>query len=366
MAKVLLLGGTGAIGSHLQRAALERGHEVHVTSRKSRESDDVRLVFHKGDALNVGYVTSLASKHSFDVIVDFMVYTTADFAQRVDDLLLTCGHYVYLSSYRVFADTGGAAITEDSPKLLGSCGDVEYLVTDEYALAKMRQEALLRSKGHRNWTIVRPSISYAANRLQFGCLEARAIMPRANAGLPVIIPSEMMDRQTTLTWAGDVGRMIAALLDNGAAMGEDFNVLTGESRTWREIAEIYRATGGLKVEEVSLDDYLSLGVNPYQLAYDRMIDRKCDNSKILAMLDPSERSLTAPETGLSDAIVQSDVGSNTFSRLHGRMDAICGLNRVTKAPDPSAAAQYLAGRLAPINKIIARRKTRMFAPPLIG
>lgn len=366
MAKVLLLGGTGAIGAHLQRAALGRGHEVHVTSRKPRESADSRLVFHEGDALDVGYFAGLASEHSFDAIVDFMVYRTAEFAQRVGDLLAACRHYVYLSSYRVFADTAGALITEDSPKLLDSCGDADYLATDEYALAKARQEAILQSEGRGNWTIVRPSISYAANRVQLGCLEARAILPRAQSGLPVIIPSEMMDCQTTMTWAGDVGRIIAALLAKDGAMGEDYNVLTGESRSWREIADIYRASIGLQVEEVSLGEYLSLGVNPYQLAYDRMFDRRCDNSKILAMLDPPERSLTAPETGLPDAIAQSDVGADTFSRLHGRMDAICGLNRVTKAPGPSQAAQYLAGRLAPVNKAITRRNMRKFAPPAIG
>ena len=363
MARVLLLGGTGAIGTHLQDAALAQGHEVHVTSRRQRTSENARLVLHQGDALAEGFVDALVTQNAFDVIVDFMVYRTPEFARRIGMLLEACGQYVYLSSYRVFADGNGKPITEDSPKLLDVATDSSYLQTDEYALAKARQEAVLRGGSRGNWTIVRPSISYARNRLQLGCLEARAILPRAKANLPVVIPREMMERRTTMTYAGDVGRMIAALLARDGALGEDFNVLTGEPRTWRAIAEIYQSSVDMQVTDVSVDQYLSLGVNPYQLFYDRLFDRVCDNSKILSMLDCGPSALVTPEIGLSEAIAQSDVGRNTFSRLHGRMDALCDLNRVGQAPSPLKAAQYLAGRVGPVNAAIIRRNTRMFAPP---
>lgn len=323
-AKYLLLGGTGAMGVYLHEELLKKGGEVYVTSRKSREGrGGLRYVV--GDAHDVRFLKVLLEKIKPDAVVDFMVYSTTEFLDRYKILLQGTGHYLFLSTYRVFADS--QLLVENSPRLLDVCEDFEYRKSDEYAMTKARQENILRDSVLKNWTILRPSITYSKSRFQFGCLEAGLVCFRALADVPVIMPTEMLGKHTTMTWAGDVARMIAGLVLSPQAMCEDFNVVTSESHTWREIAEIYRSSIGMKVKEVSLSDYLTICAK-HQTLYDRMFDRVMDNEKVLRVSGLSKDDITPLAVGLGrelEAFKENpnfqygiDLGGN------GRMDRLCG------------------------------------------
>ena len=322
--RYLLLGGTGAMGYYLKDELKNNGGDVYVTSRRHRESSD-GIHYLCGDAHDTVFLKRVMSEVKPDVIVDFMVYGTSEFSERYEFLLDNSKQYIYLSTYRVFANT--RPLVESSPRLLDVCDDVEYLKTDEYALSKARQEDILRGSQYKNWTIVRPSITYSKNRFQFGCLEAGIVCFRALNGLPVVIPDEMLDKQTTMTWAKDVARMISKLAMSPCAMHEDFNVVTSESHTWREILEVYHSALGLKVETVSMKAYLTICAT-YQTKYDRMFDRVMDNSKVLRVAGMTQSKLTPTAVGLAkeleafkkEPVYQYgvDVGASA------KMDCICG------------------------------------------
>jgi len=362
MPHVLLLGGSGAIGRYLQKACLNRGYEVTVTTRRNRTVLTPGVTYLKGNALEKGFVTELLDNTRFDVIVDFMVYSSGEFRDRVGAFLKRTEHYIFLSSYRVFADIAGAPITEKTPRLLDVSDDKAYLVTDEYALAKARQEDILRGQSRRNWTIVRPSITYAENRIQFGCLEAISFLPRVLECLPVAIPEQMLERRTTMTWAGDVAEMIASVLLSPTALAEDFNVMTSENRSWREIGEIYQHIIGLRILPVSLQDYLSLGLNRYQVIYDRMFDRICDNTKIREIVSLDPATLTTPEDGLRRSLQGTTIEKASLSRLQGRMDKLAGLNRLSQARSMKEAAGYAFGQSGILNWLAVQTMSRRFAP----
>lgn len=274
---ILLLGGTGAMGDYLRPLLAGKGFQVVVTSRADREPEPgVRFV--KGNGHDGGFVNDLMDEIHPDAVIDFMIYKTREFSARRDALLNRTGHYLFLSSYRVFAGT--TPIVESSPRLIDTIDDPAYLATDEYALSKARGEDLLRQAPTRNWTILRPSITYSKARFQLGCLEAYTFLWRHLRGLPSAMPPGMMDKQTTMTWSGDVARMIAALILNPAAFGEDFNVVTAEHRSWRDISDIYREAIGLEVLPMPLEDYANL-TGRAKTFYDRMFDRVMDNSKVL-------------------------------------------------------------------------------------
>tara|TARA_R100000935_G_scaffold11588_1_gene23242 strand:+ start:3932 stop:5035 length:1104 start_codon:yes stop_codon:yes gene_type:complete len=364
MANILLLGGTGAIGQYVQRESLGRGHRVSVTTRREHTKARTGVKYIRGNALDRSFVSELLKTGRYDAVVDFMVYRTADFFDRVPNFLEQSGHYVFLSSYRVFADSADKPITEQTPRLLDVSEDPAYLETDEYALAKARQEDVLRAQKRTNWTIVRPSITYAENRLQFGCLEAGTFVPRVQKGLPVVIPTEMMDRQTTMTWAGDTAKMIVSLLFNNAAQGTDFNVLTNNTRTWREISEIYQDIMGLKVQEVDLASYLSLGLNPYQVIYDRLFDRACDNTKICEAVGLALNNMVTPEVGLRQSYSGTSISHPALSRLHGRMDALCGFNRLGEVRSLKDGLGYFIGQNSFLNACVIHANTNKFARPL--
>lgn len=294
--KVLLLGGTGAMGVYLAPVLVKAGYQVYITSRKEHVSDE-NIIYITGNAKNKEFIDTML-RENFDVIVDFMIYKTEEFKERYLELLDNTSHYLFLSSYRVYGDNHGNPITEDSPRLLDSVDDPEYLATDEYALTKARQENLLRGCDRSNWTILRPAITYSKERFQLGTLEAQEFLSRALKGKTIIFPEQMLDKQATMSWAGDVAELIARMILNEKAMGETYTVSTSEHHTWREVMEYYKELVGLKVKIVDLSVYESIIGRPYQIKYDRMFDRVIDNSKALAVTGMRQEEFMPLKDGL--------------------------------------------------------------------
>ena len=84
--EVLILGGTGAMGIHLIERLVAKGIFVTVTSRKDRDSAEY-VTYVKGNAHDVNFLTTLLERKRWDVIVDFMVYSTEEFRDRAELLL---------------------------------------------------------------------------------------------------------------------------------------------------------------------------------------------------------------------------------------------------------------------------------------
>jgi nucleoside-diphosphate-sugar epimerase len=281
--KVLVLGGTGAMGVYLVPELAGMGYEVKVISWDDVVSDNPLISYVKADGKDIGYLQELL-KEKFDGIIDFLMYPAEQFKERYELLLQNTSHYFYLSSYRIY-DGVEVPITEESPRLLDNSKDRDFLATDDYALFKARGEDTLRNSKYNNWTIVRPAITYSKLRYQLVTLEAPVVIARAMKGLPVVLPEKALSVQATMSWAGDVAKMFAGLLFNPKAYREAFTLATAEHQTWKEIAEYYREIIGLKYVAASTEDYLEImGASPrfgYQLAYDRLFQRIVDNSKVL-------------------------------------------------------------------------------------
>lgn len=347
--KMLVLGGTGAMGVHVTRLLAEEGHDVVVTSRRERESHD-GVRYARGDAKESAFLESLLSEH-WGAVVDFMVWSTVEFRERYRKLLAATDQYVFVSSYRVYADS--PVITEDSPRLLDVCGDAEYLATDEYALAKARCEDMLFTSGGSNWTVVRPAITYdGSGRFQLGVHEADLWLWRALHSIPVPLPGAMLGKQATMTWGGDVARMIVGLVGNPEALGEAFTVSTSEHLAWSDIASIYRSiVPDLEVVACGLEEFERERGGVYQIRFDRMFDRVVDNSRVLAAtgIDPS--SLASMERGLvteiSRFLEQGGVESCGIG-MQARMDRLVrgcpSLSFLVEERGLVAAAKYCVRR----------------------
>jgi nucleoside-diphosphate-sugar epimerase len=301
--KVLVLGGTGAMGVHLSKLLSDNGDDVYVTSRRQRlNENNIRYI--TGDAKNDDFIKEILKEH-WDVIVDFMVYNTKDLEQRLDDLLNATSQYIFLSSARVYAYSE-AAITEDSPRLLDVITDKEYLATDEYALSKARQENLLFDSKYSNWTIVRPYITYSDQRLQLGVLEKEAWLYRALKGRPIAFSFDINSKMTTLTHGLDVANGIVSLIGKDSALGEAFHITNNKSLTWEAVLNIYTETLAKKLSVrpkvvlQSMDNFNSWYFSNYQIQYDRLYDRKFDNTKINKYINTVEFKDT--EVGLKECL----------------------------------------------------------------
>lgn len=322
--KVLMLGGTGAMGVYLAPKLAEMGYEVYITSRSEKESDNERIHFIKGNAKDWNFAQTLLVD-KYDAIVDFMVYKTPEFAERYEAFLNSTEHYIFLSSYRVYGDNHGKPICETSPRLLDSVQDEEYLATDEYGLTKARQENLLVGAKKKNWTVLRPAITYSTTRFQLGTMEANEFLYRVLNEKKVIFPKQMMEKEATMSWAGDVADMMAKIVLNEKAMGEIFTVSTAEHHKWGEVLEYYKKLVGLEVKIVDLEVYKKVIGRLWQIKYDRMFDRVVDNSKILAVTGMKQEDMMPLYDGLKMEL-ENFVKNPTYNKIdqvmQKNMDAV--------------------------------------------
>lgn len=286
--KILILGGTGAMGVHLVNILSERAVEIQVTSRTKRKSNG-KVKYIQGNAKEFSFLTKVLSSE-WDVIVDFMTYTTDVFEDRVKYLLKATKQYVFLSSARVYAESK-TPIVENSARLLDTSTDKEYLKTDEYALRKAKQENILMKSGFLNWTIIRPYITYSENRLQLGVLEKEDWLYRALKGRTIVFSKEINKRITTMTYGFDVAKGISSLIANEDSYGQTFQITGDESIKWSEILKIYLTVLEKKIGSQpsvllqDTDEFVNWRLGKYQVLNDRLYDRTFDNEKISNYVD---------------------------------------------------------------------------------
>lgn len=297
--RVLLLGGTGAMGNHLAGLLQRSGADVAVTSR-SRNGKSGGIDYINGNARDLEFLKDVL-RQRWDCIVDFMVYSTELFADRAELFLSVTPQYVFLSSARVFAESE-TPIHEDSPRLLDVSTDKTFLSTDEYALSKAREENILFASRNTNWTIIRPYITYSEERLQLGHLEKEQWLYRALKGRSIVFSKDVCSRLTTLTYGLDVAKAMAAIIGNPKAIGQAFNITVGEPICWGDVLDLYldaiQTHTGMrpKVLLQDLPDSCAWYPAKYQITHDRMHDRVFDPSKISAFIDVN--SFVQPRDGL--------------------------------------------------------------------
>lgn len=333
--KALVLGGTGAMGVYLVPELQKAGCKVDVVSLDDIKSSNESIKYICADAYDNEFIAEIL-KNEYDVIIDFLIYSTEAFKKRYMMFLESTNQYIYLSSYRVYADSK-EPITEASPRLLDISDDREFLATDDYALSKARGEDILTESKYGNWTIIRPSVTYSKRRFQLVSLEANIVVRRAMENKAIILPYEAFDKQASMTWAGDVAKMVLRLILNDKAYKEVFTVATAEHNTWEYVAQCYRDLIGLKTMVTDKETYIRLiSFNEqdykhkmWQLTYDRLFNRVIDNSKILSVTGlkqsdfmPLKEGLRTELSALPENVCWSGALNDIDKKIDGYIESI--------------------------------------------
>jgi nucleoside-diphosphate-sugar epimerase len=301
--KILILGGTGAMGIHLTHILSQRNDSIYITSRQNLTSfGNVHYLL--GNAHNLTFIKQILAS-SWDAIIDFMIYSTEEFKERYDLFLNATPQYVFLSSARVYANDT-SPITDKSARLLDTCQDTAFLQTDEYALRKAREENLLLYSGKKNYTIIRPYITYSEIRLQLGIYEKEKWLYRALHGRTIVFSSDIAQHITTLSYGYDVSACLAQLIGNPSAIGETYTITTSESIRWKDVLNIYlseieKLTGRKpKVKFIEEPLEYKMPDSKYVIKYDRRFDRSFNNEKITSICN--DFVFTKTEDGLRKCI----------------------------------------------------------------
>lgn len=354
MKKVLILGGTGAMGKALVELLDEKEYEIYVTSRKEHKSE--RVTYLCGNAHDLSFLDSILNLQKWDSIVDFMNYQMGEFENIVSMVLPRTGQYIFISSARVYAPTDDL-LCEDSPRLLDVCKDEEYVSSNEYALAKAREENLLMDSSYKNWTIVRPSLTYNDNRLQFALWDKEGWLYRALNGKSIVFPKTMLDVKTTMSYGHDVSVAISKLMCNEKALGEAVHIAGAKAVTWGEVLQIYsneiKKSTGKDIKVYYVDDWQELSRNIgnyYQAKYARAISREFSSDKLFELV--GEIDFVSPEEGLTRCIqkfVAEGCKFNSISWLsEATLDRITGENSLKEFHGLKQKVGYIVVRCFPI------------------
>lgn len=282
--KVLLIAGGGTLGTYVARELLGKGCFVDVICLNEPQWSHEKLCFIKANA-DLEFLSRHLQERHYHGIVNFIHYPDVEEYKPVHRLLsANTDHLIFLSSYRIYADSLDP-ITEETPTLLDTSRDADFLRNKTYyALAKAAGERYLREESPTtNWTAVRPVISFSAARLDVVTRSGLAVVECAKSGEVFELPLQARDLTAGLDWAGNSGKLIANLLFKKQAYGQSYTISSAQNLTWGQVADIYRELTGVQIAWIDTPTYLHKynQADPYFLLYDRLFDRKIDNSKVL-------------------------------------------------------------------------------------
>ena len=298
MKKVLLIAGGGTLGRYTAKELLNKGCAVDVICLEDYTSNNPKLCYHKAKA-DLNYLTEFLKDKYYDGIVNFIHYYVPEMYKPVHKLLTSkTDQLIFLSSYRVYAESK-QPLTEEAPFLADVVEDEEFLKSEDYAVPKAICEKYLREESDtKNWTVVRPIISFSDKRFDLVTVSGHEIIDAARSGKTVILPEAAKKLTAGLDWAGNSGKLIANLLFKKECLGEAYTVSSGQNLTWGEVADIYTRLTGVNFRWADTEEYVSTGHGGNGLFYDRLYDRAVDNTKILKATGFKKEDFTSIEDGI--------------------------------------------------------------------
>ena len=323
---ILMLGGTGPIGTAFTETFQD--HNVTITTRRKRKPTHSNIRYVKLNGMNNEELYDLLNTR-FDVVIDFMNYNVELFESRYKTLLEKTNHYIFLSSARVYSDDD-FLINNRTARLLDSDIDLDYRMSQEYAISKAMQEDLLLQSDYDNYTIIRPYITYHYNRLQFGPFEKEDWLMGVIKHRCLVVYDNMLEKTTTMTSAIDVAKIIIKTINLGAN-NRIINAASSEHLKWGEVLLIYkdevRKQLGIDFKVISIprDELIKRFGHDYQIRYDRDYDRRfLNDSSIEHKYIPIDISL---RSSISKFLI-SEINNITMNcEYEKELLLIKGLNR---------------------------------------
>lgn len=235
--RVLVIGGTGHIGTFLVPQLVAAGHEVVVVSRgarhpyRSSESwQQVRIVEldREAEEARGTFGTQVAALEA-DAVIDLICFTEDSAAQLGEALCGRVRHLLHCGTIWVHGPSTLVPTTEDSPRRpIGSYG-VAKAAIEASLLSQTGLPATVIHPGHitgPGWAPINPAGHLGVEVFQ-----------RLADGEKVALPHLGMETLHHVHAADVAGVFLAALANPSAAVGESFHAVAPGAMTMRGYAE---------------------------------------------------------------------------------------------------------------------------------
>jgi nucleoside-diphosphate-sugar epimerase len=236
--KVLFIGGTGVISAAAAQRAVAVGHRLSILNRCSEtlhpapEGAEVL----QADMRDTASVRAALGNRTFDVVVDFVVFTADQVATDIELFTGRTGQYVFISSASAYQKPPARLPILESTPLRNPFW--------QYARDKIACEDLL-VKAYREdgfpATIIRPSHTY--DRTMIALTGGWTDVARLRAGKPVVVHGDGTS-VWTLTHSSDFAKALVGLLGLAQAVGDSFTITSDEYLPWNRIYEIFAEAAG--------------------------------------------------------------------------------------------------------------------------
>ena len=345
--RVLILGGTGFLGSPIAHRLLACGHEVTIFHRGTSGVNVPKGVgIVHGDRNQLDQSADDLRRLRPDVVVDCIAFTQQQAESFVDVFRGVSKRVVVLSSgdvYRandiLFGRVTGACertpLSESSPlrerfyPYRGMAIPQAYGVNwDDYD--KILVERVVLSDGNLPATVLRLPMVYGPGAREAVKRRFFAYLKRIDDGRPAILLDQRTARwRAPWGYAGDVAEAVRLVVENKRTTGEIYNV--GESKgldiqSWiRELAAVVGWTGRVVVvdepcpppnipRQLNLDQHLDMDTTKirHDLGYHETVSRRDALAKTVVWdrddapndVDPAQFDYVAEDAILSRAIRQ--------------------------------------------------------------
>jgi nucleoside-diphosphate-sugar epimerase len=260
--KIVVIGGTGHVGTFLVPRLVRAGHNVinisrgtGITYTEAREWKDVRQVIadRKQEDVEGTFGDRVAGFHA-DAVVDLICFTLESATSLVNRLRGEVGHLVHCGSIWRFGPSRKLPISEDTPAAAPPI--------DEYGIQKGRIAQMLKEEtasGGLVTTSLHPGHLVGPGWHPIGPLGNLdpAVWYTLSAGQALRVPgsgTELMHH----VHADDVAQAFELAIEHrAAAAGEDFNILAPTALSVRGYADVAAVWFGqtATLETVTWDDF---------------------------------------------------------------------------------------------------------------
>lgn len=295
--KILFIGGTGTISMAITRLLAERGDEVYLLNRGSRNAElpeNVKTII--ADISNEEEAAAKLEGMTFDCVGEFIGFVPEQLERDYRLFKDKTSQFIYISSASAYQKPpAGHIITEETP-LENPYWKYsrDKIACEEYLMERYRKDGF-------PVTIVRPSHTYDERSVPLGVHGnggSWQVVRRIQEGKQVIIHGDGTSLWT-ITHNSDFAKAYVGLIGAEEAIGQAYQITSDESISWNRIYKAIADALGVELRPYYVASQTLADMSDYDLTGSLIGDKAntvvFDNSKIKALVPDFKAEISAEE-----------------------------------------------------------------------